>query len=453
MVKSSGVEAEKVKGLAISSLYGGSGIPVDDNLEPLAPCLIWMDRRAEQETEWIKQNLDLDELFRITGNTVDSYYGFTKMLWIKNNWPDVWGKINYFLPPNAYVIYQLTGEIAVDYSSAGNIGGIFDINSRDWSAEMMQELGIPIEYQPEKLISSEEVVGGLAEDAAGKLGLKAGTPVVAGGVDAAVATLSAGAFQEGNHVAMIGTSMCWGMITERTNLSNKLVSMPHVVEGKEKIYSFGGAATAGAVIKWFRNVLGQAEMEAERLTDINAYELLEHKTRNIPAGSDGLLLLPYFMGERSPIWDSSARGTIIGLNLFHQKAHLFKAFMEGVAFALRHNMEILENSEKVSLDDKLVLVGGAAKSGVWPQIIADVTGYPVKIIKSAVEAPLGDALLAGLGTGLFDSPEVLSDWLEYREPFQPDRKNKKIYDQLFIQYKEIYKNLKENMKNIGDITR
>ncbi|ACL69714.1 FGGY-family carbohydrate kinase [Halothermothrix orenii] len=450
VIEQSKVDPTKIKGVAISSLYGGSGIPVDEKVTPLAPCLIWMDRRAEEEVKWVKENIDLQELFQITGNFVDSYYGFTKMLWIKNNWPDVWRKINLFLPPNAFVIYQLTGEIAIDYSSAGNIGGIFDIKHRKWSTKMLEKMGIPLEYQPQKIISSTDIVGKITKQAAEKTGLKVGTPVIAGGVDAAVATLSAGALSEGDHVAMIGTSMCWGFITEKSNISKKLVTMPHVIDPLNKLYTFGGAATAGAIIRWFRDKLGEEELAVEKKLDINAYTLLEMKCKDIPAGSEGLLVLPYFMGERSPIWDSNARGTIIGLNLYHNKYHLYKAFMEGVAYALRHNMESVFNKD-INLDGEVILVGGAAKSKIWPKIFADVTGFPVKIIKNDVEAPLGDALLAGVGTGVIKNPDILKEWLIYEDIIMPDRTNKEIYDEYYVQYKTAYMNLKSNMEVLSQL--
>ena len=352
------------------------------------------------------------------------------------------------MPPNSYVIYSLTGEIAIDYSSAGNIGGIFNLKERKWSTKMLNQLGIPLKYQPQKIVASQEVVGEINRKASEKTGLKVGTPVIAGGVDAAVATLSAGAFKKGNHVAMIGTSMCWGFITEKTNISSKLVSMPHVIDPLNKVYNFGGAATAGAVVRWFRDIFGSQELEVESKLNIDAYNLLELEAKDIPAGSEGLLVLPYFMGERSPIWDSNARGTILGLSLYHTKGHLYKAFMEGVAYALRHNMDTITGTD-IKLDNEVIMVGGATKSLVWPQIFADVTGYPIKIIKDNVEAPLGDALLAGLGTGVIDNPEVLAEWLEYEKVIKPNFKNKKLYDKYFEEYKKVYLNLKENMKAIN----
>lgn len=449
VVVKANVSAEDIKGIAISSLYGGSGIPVDKDMNPLAPCLIWMDRRAEKEAKWVEKNIDLDELFEITGNSVNSYFGFTKILWMKNNLP-IWDKIQYLLPPASYIVYRLTGEVAVDHSSAGNIGGVYDLKKRNWSSHMLEKLGIPLKFFPERLVECTEIVGGITEEVAIKTGLKIGTPVICGGVDAPVATVGAGAFNEGNHVAMTGTSMCWGFVTEKPNLSKSLVSMPHTIDSKNKIYTFGGAATAGAVVRWFRDTLGDLELDKQEKTGVNAYTLLEEKAMNIPAGSEGLIVLPYFMGERSPIWDSKARGTIIGLSLMHNKGHLFKAFMEGVAYSLRHNMEMVAGTG-VHLNKEIILVGGVSKSKIWPQIFADVTGRPVKIIKNDVEAPLADALLAGLATGVFQEPNILSQWLEFDNTIEPNLENTKLYNKIFDIYKSLYLNLKINMSEINDL--
>lgn len=447
VVASSNVSKKNIKGVAISSLYGGSGIPVDEDINPLAPCLIWMDRRAEAEVAWVKENINLDELFEITGNSVNSYFGFTKMMWMKNNL-DIWDRIKYFLPPAPYVVYKLTGEIAIDYSSAGNIGGVFDLKEKSWSDEMIGKLGIKRSFFPDRLVESTEIVGGITEEIADITGLLEGTPVISGGVDAPVATLGAGAIEEGNHVAMLGTSMCWGFITKTPNLSPNLVSMPHAIDPKETIYTFGGAATAGALMRWFRDVFGEKELEIEKETNINAYTQLEIKTKDIKAGSEGLIVLPYFMGERSPIWDSNARGTIVGLSLIHKKEHVYKAFMEGVAYSLRHNMEMVSQTD-ISLDDEIIISGGGSKSLVWPQIYADVTGHPVRIIKNDVEAPLGDALLAGLATGVYTDSSIIKKWLEFDETIYPNLENTKIYDLYYEEYKKIYENLKGNMKTMA----
>ncbi|MBV9653240.1 MAG: hypothetical protein JOZ42_01620, partial [Acetobacteraceae bacterium] len=316
-----GVAATDIKALCVSSLYGGSGIPVDADMRPLHPCLIWMDRRASAEVERVRREADVARLGAITGNGIDSYYGFTKILWLRENRPEVWKQTRHFLPPNAYIAYVLTGELAVDHSSAGNIGGIYDIGARRWSGEMLDALGIPRSMMPERLIESTDIVGNLLPAMASTLGLAAGTPVIAGGVDAAVATFAAGATRKGQHVGMIGTSMCWGYIENTVDARHGLISMPHVFNGAEDIYIFGGAITAGASVTWFREQFAQAEMQAAQRAGGDAHALLEQAARGVPAGSAGLVFLPYLMGERSPVWDDQASGAFVGLNLFHTRAH------------------------------------------------------------------------------------------------------------------------------------
>ena len=158
-LETSSIEPEEVRGLSVSSLYGGSGIPVDENFEVIRPCIIWADRRATRECKWVEERIGTDDIFEVTGNVIDPYYGYTKMIWIRENEPSNWDRIYRFETPNAHVIRLLTGLENIDYSSAGNYGGIFDIHRRDWSEEMMEELGIPRSFFPERLHSSEEIVG------------------------------------------------------------------------------------------------------------------------------------------------------------------------------------------------------------------------------------------------------------------------------------------------------
>jgi ribulokinase len=442
------VDARQVRAMTVSSLYGGSGIPVDADMKPLRPCLIWMDRRAQAETAWVKREIPQDELLRVTGNGVDSYYGFTKILWIQRHEPETWKRIRYLLPPNAYLIYRLTGEVAVDHSSAGNIGGVYDIGARTWSASMCSALGIPMEMLPERLVASADVVGTLHGAGAAMTGLPEGLPICAGGVDAAVATLSASVFEPGQHVAMMGTSMCWGFIHRQAPREAGLVSMPYVLDPATTTYTFGGAATAGGAIKWFRDQLGGVEQAVERWTrggaNLDAYAQLDARAATVPPGSDGLLVLPYLMGERSPIWDVHARGTILGLTLFHTRGHLYRAFLEGVAYALRHNMDA-GRAAGYPLNPELLLVGGTAKSRLWTQVIADVTGYPVLAADSGGEAALGDAMLAALGVGLADE-DAIAGWVEaaalYRR-FEPDPAAAATYARTFPHYVGLYEDLRE----------
>jgi len=447
----SGVDPGGISGISISGLYGGSGVPVDESLEPVHPCLIWMDRRATEEVNWVKENVDLDRLFEITGNYVDTYYGYTKILWLKNNRPEVWEKIHKFVPPSNYVEYRLTGELAVDYSSAGNIGGVFDLKGLDWSEEACNMLGIPIETMPERLVPSDEVVGEITETAAGKTGLKEGTPVIAGGIDAPMSALSAGAFAEGDNVAMMGTSTCWGIIHEGEGLTKELVSMPHVANSEEKIYTWGGSATTGALVNWFKEQFGKVEEDLAESTDLSPFEVLDAQAAKISPGSDGLLALPYFKGERSPIWDPKASGTLIGLSLYHTKPHVFRALLESAAYSLRHNIDI---GEKVGipLKEETSVVGGVSKSDLWTQIIADVTGREIVVPAGGVGAPFGDALLAGVATGVIEDYSRVENWITRDKVVSPSEHNTEIYDGYYELYLKLYEKSSSIMHELAELS-
>ena len=436
--------AEDVRAICVSSLYGGSGIPVDATGEAIHPCLIWMDRRAQDEVEWLRANVDLERLFDITGNGVDSYYGYTKMLWLREKQPEVWQRTAQFLPPNSFVNARFTGEVAVDHSSAGNIGGVYDVARRAWSDEALAMLGIPRSMMPARLVESSGIVGGLLPEWAEKLRLPVGLPVVAGGVDAAVATLAAGAAQPGNHVAMIGTSMCWGTIRQEVDARHGLISMPHVFEGAKDLYVFGGAIAAGASVTWFRETFCQAEMAAAKATGGDPHALLERDAAPLPPGSGGLLFLPYLMGERSPVWDAQASGCFLGLGLHHGRPALYRAVLEGVTYALRHNIEAgLRGAGR--LDERLVVVGGASHSDLWMQIIANVTGRPVYTLADDVEASLGAAMLAALGAGLITADDVRRGWVQPVQRALPDAAAHAAYAAFYSEYVALYPALKPAM--------
>lgn len=448
VVRTSGIDKYDIKGIAISGLYGGSGIPLDEKMEPVRPCLIWMDRRAEEETTWVKENIGEEKLLEITHNGADPYYGYTKMLWIKNHEPENWAKTKLFLPPNDYVIYKLTNEIAIDYSSAGNIGGIFDMNTRTWSKELMDAMGIPMEMMPQRIVESTDIVGGLTKQAAKALMLWEGMPVIASGIDCGAANIGLGVFDSGTYAAAIGTSMCAALVSDKPVKGNGLIVWPYLYDAKHMSYYFAGGATAGAIVKWFRNQFCELEIKAEKEGGPNAYDILNEQAEKLPAGSDGLIVLPYFMGERSPVWDSDAKGTIVGLSLAHTKAHVYRAFLEAVAYSLRDAM----NATGDDLGKSILIAGGVTKSKLWRQIFADVTGYPVICPKHDVEANMGDVMLAGIGTGLLTYEEV-KGWQVLDDPIQPDPERHAQYDRCFAVYKSVYTHLKDDMKALSALSK
>ena len=419
VVERAGVNPTDVLGICVSSLYGGSGIPCDNEMKSLRPCIIWADRRATEECRLIKNEIGVEEIFRVTGNVVDPYYGYTKMLWIKRHEPEVWSQIHSFVTPNAYCIYSLTGVESVDLSSAGNYGGIFDIQKRDWSEEMMEELGIPRAFFPEEILASEEVVGEVTLEGSGLTGLRPGTPVCAGGIDAPMSALGGGAILAGDLASMLGTSMCNGFISHEPKLSPRLVNFPYVVNGRRILYSFTGVVTAGYCVRWFRDELGLLERALAPNLGDDAYHLLDLEAERVPPGSDGVIFLPHMMvGERAPYWDDNLRGAFLGLSIFHSRPHLFRAVLEGVAYAMRYSIEAAMDAGLPI--NRVTLVDGGAKSALWRQIIADVTGLEMEYIPDAIGAPLGDAFLAGLGTSVIDGLHVIENWLGARVGVKPN---------------------------------
>lgn len=440
----------EIKGICISGLYGGSGVPLDNQMQPVRPCLIWMDRRATDESKWICETIGADAIYEITHNGTDAYYGYTKMLWIKNNEPENWNRISMFLPPNAYIIYRLTGEIAIDFSSAGNIGGVFDAANRAWSKEMLDKLGIPFSMMPQRIVDSSDIVGGLTPSIANDLGLLPNTPVCAGGVDCVVAMLGLGVTQSGTFAATIGTSMSAALIcnAKEGNHSKALIEMPYVKDPMLLSYVFGGAATAGAIIKWFRDTFGEWELDMEKNGGASAYQQLDAAAEKIAPGSEGLLVLPYFMGERSPIWDTEARGCILGLTLAHTKGHIYRAFLEAIAYSLLY---LMESTNALGIQ-QVMMAGGAVKSKVWRQIFADVLGREVICPKHDVEANIGDVLLAGIGTGVMTYDDFTS-WQIFDDPIKPNPEANEKYMKYYALYRKLYLDVKESMHQLSALAK
>ncbi|MBC8058973.1 MAG: hypothetical protein H7Y61_20590, partial [Rhizobiales bacterium] len=250
----------------------------------------------------------------------------------------------------------------------------------------------------------------------------------------------------------IGTSMCWGTIRQSVDARHGLISMPHVFNGAHDLYVFGGAITAGASVTWFRETFCQAEIAAGAATGIDPHVLLERDAAPLAPGSDGLLFLPYLMGERSPVWDAQASGSFVGLGLHHGRPHLYRAVLEGISFALRHNIEAGMRGAGV-LDERLIVVGGASHSDLWMQIIADVTGRPVFTLREDVEASLGAAVLAAFGAGLIDADTVRRGWVEPMHRASPEPRARGRYDALFAQYVALYPALRPVMHRLRDIAK
>jgi xylulokinase len=268
-----------------------------------------------------------------------------------------------------------------------------------------------------------------------------------------MATFAAGALSRGDNVAMMGTSTCWGIIHTGDGFAPELVSMPHVIgEGKE-IYTWAGSATSGALARWFRDTLAQTEIEQAGQTGQDAFQLLDEAAEKVRPGCEGLLALPYFMGERAPLWDPHARGAWVGLTLSHTKAHLFRALLEATAYALRHSIEEGE-AAALPLKKETIVVGGVAKSPLWLSLLADITGRPIRTLETdGIGAPLADAFLVGLTMRLVNHREQIRQWIRYTEPFLPDPRRHALYNQYYRVYRRLYKDLKDEFNTLAELSK
>ncbi|MDD6038646.1 MAG: xylulokinase [bacterium] len=382
----SGIEAVQIAGIGIDG-QSWSAIPVDKEGNCLSRTPIWMDTRAREICDRVKAEVGIERIFEVAGNDFLPSYTTPKMLWFKEHKPDIFAKTDKFLQSNSYIVRKLTGVMSMDYSQGY---GVHFFNMRDCSLDetLAQELGLSVDLIP-KLYACHEVVGTVTAEAAALTGLAEGTPVVAGGLDAACGTLGAGVYQPGQTQEQGGQAGGMSICVDHALAHPKLILSPHVVPGMWLLQ--GGTVGGGGTLRWFKQEFGQ-DLSFDELTAL---------AENIPAGSDGVTFLPYMAGERSPIWNPDAKGVYYGLGFDKTKGHMIRATLEGVAYSLEHNLRVAaETGAKV---DELIAMGGASNSVVWTQIKADVTGKTIKVPTSDTATTLGAAILAGVGVGVYES--------------------------------------------------
>ncbi|USS88320.1 FGGY family carbohydrate kinase [Fructilactobacillus hinvesii] len=413
---------EQLVAIGLDGLYGGSGVPVDQENHVLGPALIWMDRRATAQVKEVQSKVSAAELMQVTGNLADPYYGYLKLMWLKENEPDLYAQTARFLPPESYVIKELTGSESINYSAAGNLAGVFDIRTKRWAPELAAKFGIDLTKLPQRFVDSTTVAGLVTSDWAQRLGIPANLPIFNTGVDVGPATVGTGVFETGNVTAAIGTSMNAALVTQQPLLDRNLIIWPYAYQPHRYYYNFAGANTAGAIVAWFTQEFAQ-----------NDAQQLDQLSQAVPAGSNGITVLPFFMGERSPLWDSNVRGTILGLSLNTSKRDLYNAFQEAIAFSVRQSIE--QFGDQVGTE--ITVVGGVSNSAKMLHLIADVTGKVVKSTHSGGEADLGSAILAGIGAGVLD-PQTAKTWIKIDETVLPNAERHQQYHYYYKKYRDAY---------------
>lgn len=415
-------------------------VPVDSAGEVLARTPIWHDRRAEALCGRMLERVDEDVILALSGNPWKPSYTTPKVLWFQENVPSVYRSAKYFLQSNSFVVHALTGAYSQDESQSYGLHTV-NIASGQYDDEMHELMGLDRRKFPD-IVRSDEVVGTITRAAASLTGLIEGTPVVAGGLDAACASLGAGVYLPGQTQEQGGQAGGMSVVTDAPFANRKLILSRHVVPGTWLLQ--GGTVGGSASLKWLVEQVGLAEEFAGQASGKKTYEVVSELAATVRAGSDGLTFLPYLSGERSPIWDPSATGVLFGLTFDKTRAHLYRSVMEGVAFSLQHNI-ITANQAGVPVQ-QLHATGGAAESALWTQIKADVTGIPIVVPSVANASSLGAAILAGLGVGAYSSfGDAVRRTTRIRRTHRPDLSTTVAYRSSFNTYLELYERLKDLM--------
>lgn len=439
-LKKGKIKAEEIAGIGIDG-QSWAAIAVDKDGNVLTNTPIWMDTRAQDICEELNAKIGEENIFALAGNSLQPSYTTAKILWYQRNLPEVYAKTEKILQSNSYIAYKLTGVMTQDISQGYGLH-CFDMHTGQWDAAMCAKLGIPMRMLPD-IYPCHAVVGTVTEKAAEECGLAAGTPVVAGGLDAACGTLGTGVLHSGETQEQGGQAGGMSICTDTYRADPRLILGYHVVPGKWLLQ--GGTTGGGGVMRWLEREFGAFEREEGKRNGKSSLELFNEEAEAIPSGSDGVVFLPYMAGERSPIWNPDAKGVFYGLDFSKTKGHFIRAAMEGVAYSLRHNLEIAEQAGAKA--EVLRAMGGSANSLLWTQIKADITGKPIVVPSSDTATTLGAVILAGVGVGMYESfEEAVELTVKVKRAHEPNVQNQEIYQKNYNIYLELYRQLKDTMK-------
>ena len=437
------IDAGQILGVGVSAI-APCVLPIDREGRPLRPGILYgVDTRASAEVADLERELGREAIFAHSALHLSSQAAGPKILWLRRHEPDVWARTETILTGSGYLVFKLTGEKVIDAYTATAYAPLFDVHTRTWSAEMARPI-TPLDKLP-RVVWSAEVVGEVTTAASKETGLAAGTPVVAGTADAAAEALSAGLATPGDLMVMVGSSIFFIQKTARLVATDKLWAAVFLEEGAYAVA--GGMSTGGSLTRWFRDHLSPQEVAAEAAGGPNAYEALAHLAATAPLGSKGLVILPYFAGERTPIHDPEARGLIAGLTLAHTRADLYRALLESVGYGIRHNVDTMR--EMGIPPRRILAVGGGTRNPLWLQIVSDIAGVEQLIPTVHHGACYGDAFLAGVGVGLFANTSQVTAWVRHRAVVRPDPDAHSHYESYYRIYRQLYEDSVEAVHQLA----
>ncbi|MCA9902215.1 MAG: xylulokinase [Anaerolineae bacterium] len=434
LLNDSGVAKDDIACITFSGQMMGC-VPLDKNARPLRKAIIWADQRSVDQEAWVADRIAREEVYRITGHRLSSSYSLTKILWLRDHQPDVYRNTYKFVHAKDSIVARLTGAFVTDPSDASSMN-LYDLQQGTWSPAILQAAGLDPAQLPDIHLSTA-VVGEVLAAVADEAGVAPGTPVVIGGGDGACAAAGAGVVREGSAYNYIGSSSWIALATDKPiyDPSLRTFTFGHIVPGM--FMPTGTMQAAGASYQWTRDQLCAIEIDAARKLSISPYELMNLEAEQSVPGANGLLFLPYLLGERSPRWNPRARGTFIGLTIRHTRADMIRAVLEGVTFNLRVILEAF-TAQGVAID-AMRLIGGGARSRFWNQIMADIFGMPVQRLSILEEATsMGAALAGGVGVGLYPDFSMIEQMNQIADVIDPMPGAQAAYDRLYPVFNAAY---------------
>lgn len=430
------VEAKNILAVGVSGMVP-TLILVDREGRPLRLSIQQNDARSFAEVEEFKTRVDEEEIFKRTGSMITQQSIGPKLLWLATHEPDHLKATAWVMGSYDYINFLLTGKPSVEQNWALE-SGLYDIHKRDWIDDLLalstiQRGQLPPVHRP------DEVIGHVSATAAAETGLQEGTPVVAGSADHVASAFSAGVKQNGDLLIKLGGAGDILYSLDSLKINKSLYLDFHVIPD---LYLINGCmASSGSIIKWFRDQFGSG----------NGYPQLDAEAWDIPAGSDGLILLPYFLGEKTPLFDPHARGVFLGLSLRHTRAHLYHAILEGISYGFYHHVRILEEAG-LEIQRVRVTNGGAA-SKLWRQITSDVVGFHLEEVENHPGSSLGAAFIAGMGVGAFSNWEEIEKFINLQTKTTPNLERHEKYKALFELYRELYQTNRQNFRKLAALER
>jgi xylulokinase len=448
VVQSSGVNPSDIKGVGLSGQMHGM-VLLDKSGKLLRSSIIWCDQRTQAECDQITELVGKDRLIEITANPALTGFTASKVMWVKNHQPELFNQIDKVLLPKDYIRYKLTGVFASEVSDASGTQ-FLDVPKRRWSEEVLNKLGFSLDWMPE-VYESHEISGTISAEAAELTGLKQGTPVAGGGGDQAAGAVGNGIIQPGVISSTIGTSgvVFASMDQFRMDPMGRTQTFCHAIPNTWHV--MGVTQAAGLSMQWMRTQFGGMERELADFMGIDPYVLMDKEAERAKPGCDGLIYLPYLMGERAPHLDPNARGVFFGLTAKHGRCEMIRSVMEGVVYSLRDCLEIIRDMQ-VPINE-VRASGGGGKSPLWRQMQADVFQTPIAVINSKEGPALGVALLAGVGAGVYkDVKEACERAIQVVNVQDPIQENIPVYEKYYEVYTDLYPALKDSYRKVTEIS-